>query len=65
MKLSFQEWTQQVQDMLNTKKFGDIAFRDKDFKSAIDCYSKVLSFILTNLKKIYVSFLLPDSFDIP
>ncbi|MCE0482470.1 Serine/threonine-protein kinase bsk2 [Datura stramonium] len=39
-ELSFQEWTQQVQDMLNTKKFGDIAFRDKDFKSAIDCYSK-------------------------
>ena len=27
--------------MLNTKKFGDIAFRDKDFKSAIDYYSKV------------------------
>ncbi|CAK9140045.1 unnamed protein product [Ilex paraguariensis] len=41
-ELSFQEWTQQVQDMLNTKKFGDIAFRDKDFKSSIDCYSKVL-----------------------
>ncbi|PIA32690.1 hypothetical protein AQUCO_04400111v1 [Aquilegia coerulea] len=39
-ELSFQEWTQQVQDMLNTKKFGDIAFRDKDFKSAIDYYSK-------------------------
>jgi hypothetical protein len=30
-----------VQDMLNTKKFGDIAFRDKDFKSAIEYYSKV------------------------
>ncbi|XP_059303209.1 serine/threonine-protein kinase BSK2-like [Lycium ferocissimum] len=42
-ELSFQEWTQQVQDMLNTKKFGDIAFRDKDFKSAIDCYSKLVS----------------------
>ena len=27
--------------MLNTKKFGDIAFRDKDFKTAIDYYSKV------------------------
>ncbi|XP_064945598.1 serine/threonine-protein kinase BSK2-like isoform X2 [Musa acuminata AAA Group] len=39
-ELSFQEWTQQVQEMLNTKKFGDIAFRDKDFKSAIDYYSK-------------------------
>lgn len=41
LKLSFQEWTQQVQEMLNTKKFGDIAFRDKDFKTAIDYYSKV------------------------
>ncbi|XP_060181758.1 serine/threonine-protein kinase BSK2-like [Lycium barbarum] len=41
-ELSFQEWTQQVQDMLNTKKFGDIAFRDKDFKSAVDCYSKLV-----------------------
>lgn len=41
IKLSFQEWTQQVQDMLNTKKFGDIAFRDKDFTNAVDYYSKV------------------------
>ena len=43
VKLSFQEWTQQVQDMLNTKKFGDIAFKDKDFKNAIEYYSKVCS----------------------
>lgn len=42
-ELSFQEWTQQVQDMLNTKKFGDIAFRDKDFKNAIEYYSKLVS----------------------
>ncbi|KAJ8455694.1 hypothetical protein OPV22_035043 [Ensete ventricosum] len=41
-ELSFQESTQQVQEMLNTKKFGDIAFRDKDFKSAIEYYSKAL-----------------------
>lgn len=41
-ELSFQEWTQQVQDMLNTKKFGDIAFRDNDFKSAVDYYSKLV-----------------------
>lgn len=41
-ELSFQEWTQQVQDMLNTKKFGDIAFRDKDFKSAIEYYTKLV-----------------------
>jgi len=43
LKLSFQEWTQQVQDMLNTKKFGDISFRDKDFKNAIEYYSKLVS----------------------
>ncbi|KAI4370862.1 hypothetical protein MLD38_019163 [Melastoma candidum] len=42
-ELSFQEWTPQVQDMLNTKKFGDIAFRDKDFKNAIEYYSKLAS----------------------
>ncbi|CAB4279247.1 unnamed protein product [Prunus armeniaca] len=42
-ELSFQEWTQQVQDMLNTKKFGDIAFRDKDFKNAIEYYSKLVA----------------------
>ncbi|KAF3960459.1 hypothetical protein CMV_014832 [Castanea mollissima] len=41
-ELSFQDWTQQVQEMLNTKKFGDIAFRDKDFKSAIEYYSKLV-----------------------
>ncbi|XLR07942.1 hypothetical protein S83_035880 [Arachis hypogaea] len=41
LQLSFQEWTQQVQDILNTKKFGDIAFGDKDFKNAIEYYSKV------------------------
>lgn len=41
-ELSFQEWTQQVQEMLNTKKFGDIAFRDKDFKNAIDYYTKLV-----------------------
>uniref|UniRef100_A0A2N9IXX7 non-specific serine/threonine protein kinase n=1 Tax=Fagus sylvatica TaxID=28930 RepID=A0A2N9IXX7_FAGSY len=44
-ELSFQEWTQQVQDMVNTKKFGDIAFRDKDFKNAIEYYSKLVSML--------------------
>ncbi|KAL1220483.1 Serine/threonine-protein kinase BSK2 [Cardamine amara subsp. amara] len=41
-ELSFQEWTQQVQEMLNTKKFGDIAFREKDFKNSIEYYSKLV-----------------------
>ncbi|CAH8383561.1 unnamed protein product [Eruca vesicaria subsp. sativa] len=42
-ELSFQEWTQQVQEMLNMKKFGDIAFRDKDFKNSIEYYSKLVT----------------------
>ncbi|GJM91355.1 hypothetical protein PR202_ga07718 [Eleusine coracana subsp. coracana] len=39
-ELSFQEWTQQMRDMLDARKRGDFAFRDKDFKAAIDCYSQ-------------------------
>lgn len=34
-----------MQDILNTKKFGDIAFRDSDFKNAIEYYSKVGVFL--------------------
>lgn len=40
-QLSFQEWTQQMKDMLDARKRGDYAFRDKDFKTAIDCYTQV------------------------
>ncbi|CAN7032147.1 hypothetical protein IGI04_031221 [Brassica rapa subsp. trilocularis] len=39
-ELSFQEWTQQIKDMLDARKRGDQAFREKDFKTAIDCYSQ-------------------------
>jgi len=39
-ELSFQEWTQQMRDMLDARKRGDFAFKDKDFKTAIDCYSQ-------------------------
>uniref|UniRef100_A0A7N0UIR9 non-specific serine/threonine protein kinase n=1 Tax=Kalanchoe fedtschenkoi TaxID=63787 RepID=A0A7N0UIR9_KALFE len=53
-ELSFQEWTQQVQDMLNTKKFGDIAFRDKDFKNAVECYSKLVSMMSVPSATIFV-----------
>ncbi|XP_068326045.1 serine/threonine-protein kinase BSK1-like isoform X2 [Pyrus communis] len=41
-ELSFQEWTQQMKDMLEARKHGDLAFRDKDFRSAIDCYSQFI-----------------------
>nr|CAJ86160.1 H0913C04.1 [Oryza sativa] len=40
--LSFQMWTNQMQDTLNSKKKGDNAFRQKDFSSAIDCYSQFI-----------------------
>ncbi|KAK4429485.1 Serine/threonine-protein kinase BSK1 [Sesamum alatum] len=41
-ELSFQEWTQQMRDMLDARKRGDLAFRDKDFKTAMDCYSQFI-----------------------
>ncbi|XP_021284179.1 probable serine/threonine-protein kinase At4g35230 [Herrania umbratica] len=41
-ELSFQEWTQQMRDMLEARKRGDVAFRDKDFKTAIECYSQFI-----------------------
>ncbi|KMT01268.1 hypothetical protein BVRB_9g212860 [Beta vulgaris subsp. vulgaris] len=41
-ELSFQEWTQQMRDMLDARKRGDYAFKDKDFKTAIDCYSQFI-----------------------
>ncbi|XP_054798471.1 serine/threonine-protein kinase BSK1-like [Prosopis cineraria] len=41
-ELSFQEWTQQMRDMLEARKRGDLAFRDKDFKTAMECYSQFI-----------------------
>ncbi|KAF4353301.1 hypothetical protein CsatB_003769 [Cannabis sativa] len=38
-ELSFQMWTNQMQETLNSKKKGDVAFRHKDFKAAIECYT--------------------------
>ncbi|CAN1300814.1 Serine/threonine-protein kinase BSK7 [Linum perenne] len=40
--LSFQMWTNQMQDTLNSKKKGDVAFRHKDLKAAIECYSQFI-----------------------
>ncbi|KAK4562014.1 hypothetical protein RGQ29_004746 [Quercus rubra] len=42
-ELSFQEWTQQMREMLDSRKRGDQAFRDKDFKAAIECYSQFIN----------------------
>ncbi|CAA0820506.1 Protein kinase protein with tetratricopeptide repeat domain [Striga hermonthica] len=41
-ELSFQMWTNQMQDTLSSKKKGDAAFRHKDFKVAIDCYTQFI-----------------------
>lgn len=40
-QLSFQMWTNQMQETLNSKKKGDVSFRHKDFRAAIDCYTQV------------------------
>ncbi|MBA0651385.1 hypothetical protein Goklo_018715 [Gossypium klotzschianum] len=40
-ELSFQMWTNQMQETLTSKKKGDVAFRHKDFTAAIECYSQV------------------------
>ncbi|RWR93411.1 putative serine/threonine-protein kinase [Cinnamomum micranthum f. kanehirae] len=39
-ELSFQEWTQPMRDTLEARKRGDFAFHDRDFKTAIDCYTQ-------------------------
>ena len=41
MQLSFQMWTDQMQESLNSKKKGDVAFRQKDFREAIEYYTQV------------------------
>ncbi|XP_059634153.1 serine/threonine-protein kinase BSK3-like [Cornus florida] len=41
-ELSFQMWTDQMQDTLTSKKKGDTAFRHKDFKTAIECYTQFI-----------------------
>eukprot|EP00262_Sarcandra_glabra_P005822 TRINITY_DN1768_c0_g1_i1.p1 TRINITY_DN1768_c0_g1~~TRINITY_DN1768_c0_g1_i1.p1 ORF type:complete len:496 (+),score=92.92 TRINITY_DN1768_c0_g1_i1:495-1982(+) len=41
-ELSFQMWTDQMQETLNSKKKGDAAFRHKDFKAAVECYTQFI-----------------------
>jgi tetratricopeptide (TPR) repeat protein len=41
MQLSFQLWTNQIEEMLEYKKQGDAAFHAKDFSTAIEYYSQV------------------------
>ncbi|KAJ3680762.1 hypothetical protein LUZ60_015251 [Juncus effusus] len=41
-ELSFQQWTNQIEETLECKKRGDAAFRAKDFLSAIDYYTQFI-----------------------
>ncbi|KAL0918264.1 hypothetical protein M5K25_010263 [Dendrobium thyrsiflorum] len=41
-ELSFQMWTNQMQETLNSKKKGDTAFRHKDLNAAIECYTQFI-----------------------
>ncbi|KAG2279067.1 hypothetical protein Bca4012_040615 [Brassica carinata] len=41
-ELSFHMWTDQMQESLNFKKKGDVAFRQKDFREAIECYTQFI-----------------------
>ncbi|KAG4973974.1 hypothetical protein JHK87_030795 [Glycine soja] len=41
-QLSFQMWTNQIQETLNSKKLGDSAFHARDFSTAIDCYTQFI-----------------------
>uniref|UniRef100_A0A7N2QYE0 Serine/threonine-protein kinase BSK1-like TPR repeats domain-containing protein n=2 Tax=Quercus lobata TaxID=97700 RepID=A0A7N2QYE0_QUELO len=42
-RLSFQMWTNQIQEMLNSKKRGDAAFRSKDFANALSYYKQFIN----------------------
>ncbi|KAK9910461.1 hypothetical protein M0R45_034421 [Rubus argutus] len=41
-ELSFQMWTDQMQETLDSKKNGDSAFKQKDFRTTIECYSQFI-----------------------
>ncbi|CAL0315093.1 unnamed protein product [Lupinus luteus] len=41
-ELSFHMWTDQMQDTLNCKKRGDVAFQQKDFRLALMCYTQFI-----------------------
>uniref|UniRef100_A0A6N2JXL1 non-specific serine/threonine protein kinase n=1 Tax=Salix viminalis TaxID=40686 RepID=A0A6N2JXL1_SALVM len=41
-ELSFQAWTSQMKETLNSKDKGDIAFRHKDFRDATEFYSQFI-----------------------
>ena len=40
-QISFQVWTDQIQETIKSKKQGDSAFHARDFSKAIECYTQV------------------------
>lgn len=54
LQLSFQMWTDQMQETLNSKKKGDSAFRHNDFRGAIEYYTKVSIYILPFLYLFWI-----------
>ncbi|KAK1374391.1 Kinase protein with tetratricopeptide repeat domain [Heracleum sosnowskyi] len=42
-ELSFQMWTNQVQETINSKKKGDTAFRRKEFGSAVESFTQFIA----------------------
>ncbi|CAK9181000.1 unnamed protein product [Ilex paraguariensis] len=43
-------WTNQMQETLNSKKKGDAAFRHKDFRAAIECYTQAMGLKRVDMK---------------
>lgn len=43
LQLSFQMWTNQMQESLNYKKNCDVAFRSKDYTTAVHFYTQIIS----------------------
>ena len=42
VELSFEEWLEEVKDIQDVRKRGDQAFLEKDFETAIVCYSQLI-----------------------
>lgn len=61
LQLSFQMWTNQLQETLNSKTRGDACFKAKEFAVAIDCYTQVslvLSWLsFTKVRKLGIIYL--------
>ncbi|KAJ4835233.1 Serine/threonine-protein kinase bsk3 [Turnera subulata] len=63
-ELSFQMWTDEMQETLNLKKSGDSAFKQKDFKVAIDFYTQFIDAGTMNSPTVFarrsLSYLMSD-----